>query len=150
MSTASTASSRPVTAGAHHDLVITTFTESVWLALAGLPALGSLPGSAYPRIARAVRAVAFRRMRSVDGPAGGPRLVAFPRHGGFEGFQVDLAGSIVGRMKGRLGRAHNLDLITRIIPAALSHTLACTSKLDGMRPQARRYRLVVSPIASAI
>ena len=122
---------QPVSHGMHRDQVLAAMSDAVWRALGGLPELGALPGVLFPELDRLVRTMAFGRLVSAGGPGDTERLVRFVGQGGFEGFQVDLAGTIVVRLEGRLGRRNYLELITRVIPAAVAGTLVEHPAADG-------------------
>ncbi len=133
---------QPVSHGMHRDLVLASFSDSIWRSLAGLPELGLLPAGLFPELDGLVRTLAFGRMVAAGGPGDGERLVRFVGQGGFEGFQVDLAGAIVVRLEGRLGRRNYLELITRVIPTALAETLIAQPGSDGTT-RYETYRLVL-------
>ena len=127
----------------HRDYVLAGFAEAVWLRFTSLPSLEVLPSSLFVEIADVIQELAARRLIAVDGMGAGPRLVHFPGPGGFEGFQVELAGAIVCRLEGQLGHANDLDLITRILPTALADTLVQVPR-PGTVAHVEEYRLISS------
>lgn len=142
----STVSSPPPTLHkTHRDLVFARFGEAVWLALTSLHSLEDLPGALFRDVAEIVRRLGLRHMVLAGGTLRQAPSLQFPRAGGFEGFQVEVAGEVVCHLEGRLGRVNDLDLITRILPAALGATLE--RRLHPEAPTAMPdYRLAGLPI----
>jgi len=142
----STLVSAPVAERGHRDHVLDAFTEAIWHALAAQLSLPTLPPSVYLEIDREVRAQASGRVQAAEDPGSGSRLVRFAGRGGFDRFQVELAGAIVCRLQeqGRLGRVKNLDLIARILPQALAGTLVRDLPAEGSDPR-DDYRLARPP-----
>lgn len=137
----STVSLEPVSHGMYRDRVLTSFSASIWRSLAGLPELGGPPAGLFAELDGVVRTMAVGRMVAAGGPGDAERLVRFVGQGGFDGFQVDLAGAVVVRLEGRLGRRNYLELITRVIPAALAGLLDPQPGADGGERH-ETYRLV--------
>jgi len=126
---------------AHRAVVLARFADAVWLKLTSLPSLEMLAGAHFADIADVINAFDPLRLIAVGDAASGARRVRFPGPGGFEGFQVELAGKIVCRLEGRLGRANNLDLIACILPAALAGILVRDAR-PGASPADEDYSLV--------